>query len=189
MVRIFLIFFFSAILVMPLSAQQTQEQLDEVIELNQLDLLDSGGIIGSEQSNGNVNGTTLINARNFDFPSNEIPAMGNVASIYQIGDNNNASFLQTGNRNNFGLLQQGNSNNYQGILTGEENLIRVFQIGNNHTLSHDLSGDEMNMEFIQEGQNHDLTIIEKSGTAPDYIIHQQGNSGMKVVIENEKIWE
>lgn len=170
-----------------LFAQQTEEQLEEIIELNQLDLLDSGGILGSEQVNG-VN-AGLVNTLNLEFASDDIPEMGNVASIFQIGNNNNASLFQSGNRNNFGLLQQGDNNTYEGTLKGEENLIRVFQIGDNHSLSHDLAGNQMNLEFIQEGQDHDLTIIEKSGTAPAYKVHQQGNSGMKIVIENEKIWE
>ena len=175
------------VLMLPLWAQtgQDEKELEEVAELNQLGLIHSEEIMGAGQTKQNQ----AIQQDNYAslFPTG-IPEIGNVASMIQNGNNNDASLLQSGNGNNFGLLQDGNKNAYQGSLSGEDNLIRVIQRGNHNSVTQQLEGSQMNLEVLQEGNNHELIQTETAGNSPAYQVHQQGNNGMKVILNHEKVW-
>jgi hypothetical protein len=163
-----------------LEAQENHVQ--EVVGLKQLQMYDE--IIISPQNF--VNSTSSKQVLKFES-MHFCPSLlhGNNISVFQQGNSNKADIYQQGN-GDFDLLQKGNNNNYRGIIAGEENLIRVLQLGNNNFVNQDLWGGAMNLKVIQEGNNHQLHQTEKDGSSPAYIIHQQGNSGMKVFVEHQK---
>lgn len=176
-----------ALLFLPLWAQQEQDiQLEEVIELNQLGLINTNGLNGSKQTPA-VPVVSQMDEYRLLFPGG-IPEIGNSAMLIQQGNQNNATITMYGNRNSLGLLQNGNNNDYEGVISGEENLLRIFQMGNNNFISQELTGNNMEMEIIQQGNNHELIHIENSGMSPAYQIQQTGSHGMKIIIENDKIW-
>lgn len=112
--------------------------------------------------------------------------IGNQSIIAQVGNSNQAILFQRGHQNLIELTQIGDFNQYEGVLRGNDNLIRILQIGNDNCLLQQLMFSGKEREIIQEGNNHHLTHIEHNIFTPNNIrIHQQGQNGMKVIIEME----
>jgi hypothetical protein len=113
---------------------------------------------------------------------------GSKSVIVQQGNNNSAFLTQAGDRNLVGILQNGDKNQYDGSLKGEDNLIRVLQLGNANNVFQYLEGNGMRLDVIQEGNNHEIFQVEKNGSMPAYQIHQEGASGMRIIVEHENVF-
>ena len=166
-----------------IKAQEPEENTQQVLELDELGLLNKGIVTPIDGASTPVI-TEYLSANPDLLFFRGMPLQGNAAAIYQNGDNNQATLNQTGSSNNFGLLQKGDGNRYKGDLNGDDNLIRVLQLGNYNNVLQDLEGNNMQLDIIQKGNHHEVIQIEKDGTSPAYQIHQQGENGMKIIIEH-----
>ncbi|WP_026475081.1 hypothetical protein [Alkaliflexus imshenetskii] len=147
-------------------------------------VLEQSPIISSDQGNS-INNLILNNAKSLNLQQIQTTAE-NQSVIAQVGFSNQANITQRGHQNLIELRQIGDFNQYDGSLRGNENLIRILQMGNNNLLLQQLMFSGKEREVIQEGNNHQLFHIEHNIFTPNNIrIHQQGQNGMRVIIEME----
>jgi hypothetical protein len=169
--------------VMCLSTQSQIIDLEKVIELDQLGLYEMGAV--SEL------GEKIYSDRDWVLESGmmmEALQQGSKSVVVQQGNENSAFLTQQGDENLVGVLQNGDKNQYNGSLKGEDNLIRVLQLGNANKVFQDLEGTGMRLDVIQEGNNHEIFQVEKDGSMPAYQIHQEGTSGMRIIVEHENVF-
>ena len=149
---------------------QLENSNSSLVEHLGIDLLNKAIINQNEKTNDGG----ILRFQNGEFTE------GNLAEIFQLGNENFASIKQTGENNTSSARQLGDNNFYDLELTGNDNTLNIIQFGNENSILQKLSGDELNYILTQSGSNNEFIQMETGLVGKQMIITQTG--GMRLVI-------